>query len=1232
MAQEFVPEARRRPPAVPTADLVVDAPPDVPPPVTGALLSRSLSAVLAVSGIGVMAAALTSSGGARTPMFATFPIMLLGSTMVTALSGRGRRRGGGVDADRLSYLEYLSRLRNIVLETAAAQHHSLMWDHPDPDTLWTLIGGRRMWERRIADPDFCLVRVGTGPQPLATRLVAPQSAEPADPVTAPALDRFLRAHATIVGPITVSLRERPRITIGGDVIAARGTLRAMICQLAVLHPPDQLLIAAVIDERHRWQWEWLKWLPHNQHPTAADGAGSVRMVYGSVDEARAALTGVRPVHTVVVEDSDRDAGGFTDATVVAIGGGHDDAPVAISGAGETRVPARPDQLDPLGALVCARRLAMHRAGTAVRHGDGWGWPGLAGIGDVNGFDPVALWQSQDHRDRLRVPIGTRADGARVELDIKEAAESGMGPHGLCVGATGSGKSELLRTIALGLMARNSPEVLNLLLIDFKGGATFLDYAQAPHVAAVITNLADEAPLVARMHDALAGEMNRRQRLLRASGCVSAAAYEHARRAGATPTALPSLFIIVDEFSELLSQHPDFADVFVAIGRLGRSLGIHLLLASQRLDEGRLRGLDAHLSYRICLKTLSAAESRAAIGTPEAYELPTNPGVGYLRTSGGELVRFSAAYVSGPAPSGAPTTVPLANPTVRTFGSRSVGVIARAAETGDSAPRTTLHAVLDRLCGHGPPAHQVWLPPLGPAPALQTLLCPGASTRGALTVPVGVVDRPFEQRRPPLLIDLRGAAGNVAVVGAPQSGKSTAIRTLITALAATHSPAQVQVYCLDFGGGTLASVRSIPHVGAVAGRAEPRLVARIVAECESIIRTRETLFGDVGVGSIAEYRQLRAQGAASDSDPFGDVFLVVDGWASLCQDFGALESSLTAVASQGLSFGVHVVLSASRWAEIRPAQRDQIGTRIELRLGDPADSELDRKAAQHVPQGRPGRGLSGDGSQMVIALPVAEIGTVESVAPPIPLLPELIDRHSVVEAAGAGLGDRILIGLDERRLQPVTCEFDRVAHLLVLGDKECGKTSTLRTLCREIVRTKTPAQAHLVIIDFRRSLLGVVESEHLGGYAISPAALAGMVPDLLDLLSKRMPPPGATQEELRAGSWWSGPDVYVVVDDYDLVCGPAGNPLAPITEYLPYATELGFHLVIARRSGGAERAFFEPLLAGLRDLGCMTLMMSGSAWEDVPFGSRRPARLPPGRGVLLTRAGDEQIVQVAWSAP
>jgi S-DNA-T family DNA segregation ATPase FtsK/SpoIIIE len=556
-----------------------------------------------------------------------------------------------------------------------------------------------------------------------------------------------------------------------------------------------------------------------------------------------------------------------------------------------------------------------------------------------------------------------------------------------------------------------------------------------------------------------------------------------------------------------------------------------------------------------------------------------------------------------------------------------GVVSRGDETGASTS-TVLHAVLDRLSGHGPPAHQVWLPPLESAPALHTLLPDVASTPGDLMIPMGLVDRPFEQCRTPLRVDLSGAAGNVAIVGAPQSGKSTALRTLITALAAVREPRHVQFYCLDFGGGGLASVQTLPHVGAVAGRAEPRLVERIVAECESVVTAREAIFSEHGVVSIAQYRERRALSGDDFGDPFGDVFLVVDGWASVRHEFEALENSITSLAAQGLSFGVHVVLSASRWAEIRPALRDQIGTRIELRLGEPADSELDRKAAQHVPGDRPGRGLTRDGLQMMIALPVAAIPPSQSAAPPIPLLPTHIDHEDVLRRSGVELGARILLGLQEHRLRPVAVDFDRHAHLLILGDSECGKTATLRTLCREIVRTKRPEQAQLLIVDVRRSLLGVVESQHLRGYAMSPSALGALLPSLLDLLRRRMPPHDATQAQLQTRSWWSGPDLYLMVDDYDLVAGPAGNALAPILEFLPYTRDLGLHLVVAQRSGGAERALFDPVLTGLRDVGCMTLTMSGRP----PFGSREPARLPAGRGILATRPGDEQLVQVAWSAP
>ncbi|MBV8293345.1 MAG: type VII secretion protein EccCb, partial [Mycobacterium sp.] len=1112
--------------------------------------------------------------------------------------------------------------------------------------------------------------------------------------TVTALRRFLQTHSTVPdAPIAIDLRGPQAVTVGGHAMYARALLRAVICQLAVSHSPSLVLIAAVIGNRNQAHWDWLKWLPHNQHPHANDRLGSARMVYPSLAAAQKALAGSLadrlPQLLVVIDNEDVDdrcviESGTGQVTLLQVDTCRDGAAttgvlrlrvseneLATGLSGHDEASARPDQMSYPAALACARRLAGYRASgpdaVGAAPGDGLDWQNLVGVGDLASYVPTDWWTSTSSRARLRVPIGTTATGAPLELDIKEAAENGMGPHGLCIGATGSGKSEFLRTVALGMMARHSPEELNLALIDFKGGATFSGLEPAPHVAAVITNLSDKAALVARMRDALTGEMNRRQEALRLAGNLDGiGAYDRMRRAGAQLAPLPALFIIVDEFSELLSQRPDFADVFVAIGRLGRSLGMHLLLASQRLDEGRLRGLESHLSYRVCLKTLSANESRLVLGTSDAYELPSAPGAAYLRVGTDELIRFWAAYVSGPSRTEiqcvaeTPDLPDWSNSKalVRLFTAGPTGpVITTGGADSDVVDRrTVLQVVVDRLSGYGPRAHEVWLPPLAAAPALDTVLRDAESIgkpMPTLAVSIGVVDRPFEQRRTPLVVDLSGAAGNVAVVGAPQSGKSTALRTLIAALAINHDPSLVQFYCLDFGGGVLASLRDWPHVGSVAGRADPQLARRMVAQLEAVIRSRETVFRDHGIQSMAQYRLLKAR-RDPVCDRFGDVFLVVDGWATLRREFETIETSITSLAAQGLSFGVHTVISASRWAEIRPALKDQIGTRIELRLGDPADSELDRRRAQQVPEGQPGRGLSDDGLHMAIALPrvdgegsSADLAEASvrlgqmlrgrhggSAAPPIPLLPARVDHHSVVERVVDERAADILIGLEESELRPVAIDFAQHLHVLILGDGECGKTAALRIICRELLRTTTAAQSQLFIVDFRRSLLGVVEpeSEHFGGHLASAEAVDAVLPRLADRLRGRVPSANATPIQMRTRSWWSGPEIYVVIDDYDLVATDRSNPLMPLLEFLPHAKDLGLHLVVARRSGGAGRAMFEPLLAGLRHAGCMALIMSGSPDEGVVIGSVRQSSMPPGRGTLITRQGNSQLVQVAWSPP
>ena len=1228
----------------------VDAPPPIREPAAVNPLARLLPVAMLVAAVGMMAVYVTSGSAMRHPMYMFFPVMMLTSVLGTlAYGARGSNRTADINKDRQRYLHYIDGVDAAAAATAGAQRRSAAWCHPEARTLWSLAGGRRMWERRPGDPDFCLVRVGSGAQPLSTALIAPDmsSADEFDPVTVSAMRRLIQCRATVPdSPITLDLRADSVITLDGDACTARALVRAIICQLAMLHGPDHIAISAVAGFEAIDEWDWLKWIPHHLPAKDAVAEDSARHVVLILDGA--GLTGDCEPSRVTILEIGASLGGVANMGSRRLSVSAET--VAISANDAEEVTARPDLLTTSQASVCARRLAPYRLAVSPSYGSRTGshsWFELMGIGEERD-GPEAGWGTAGDGRLRAVPIGVTPDGTPVQLDINEAARNGMGPHGLCIGATGSGKSELLRTLALGMIASHPPDVLNLILVDFKGGATFLGLERSRHVGAVITNLAGEAHLVSRMNDALTGEMNRRQEVLRAAGgFANLADYQRGRSQGLDLPPLPALFILVDEFSELLTQHPDFAELFVAIGRLGRSLGMHLLLASQRLDEGRLRGLETHLSYRICLKTFSASESRVVLGVPDAYHLPGTPGAAYLKSASDELVRFQTAFVSGHHGERRPDPVPtLAKPVVFT----ALKTIGESADTDSPQPvRTVLDTMLDRLAGHGPAAHQVWLPPLAESPTLDLLLMPGASRRG-LTVPIGLVDNPYEQRRDPLTVELDGAAGNVAIVGAPRSGKSTALRTMMLALAEHHDPVEVGFYCLDFGGGALSSLRRLPHVGAMAGRSDADLCRRTVSVVSSVMRSRESLFRRVGVDSMADYRRRRAAGEPDIADDrFGDVFLVIDGWATLRQEFDPLEGMVTAIAAQGLSFGVHVVVTASRWAELRPALKDQIATRIELRLGDPADSEIDRKRARDLSNRPPGRGISAQRREFAIALPrwdgkptaigLAEAITADaqrlrdrwapSAAPVVELLPTQIKRDDLV-CDGVLAPSRVPIGIGDHELKPVLLDFAADPHLVVLGESGCGKTALLRLLCRELMRANTADQVQLEIVDFRRTLLGVVESEHLSGYAMSPASLTARVAVIVDRLNARMPGENITQQQLRTRSWWSGPDVYLVIDDYDLAAGTTGNPLAPLADFLPHAKDLGLHVLVARRSGGAARAMFDPVLARLRELGCAGLMMSASPDEGVLLGTVRPSAMPPGRGTLITRGDVDQLIQVAWT--
>ncbi len=1197
-----------------------------PPPVPDRAESGGvlMAAVPLLGSLGSVTLIVTM-GGRGAPAYLAAGLCLVASLGFVAaqVGGRRRQRRQRIVAQRSDYLAYLASVRDRVRATEEQQRDTALRRHPSPAALPALAAeGSHLAERGPADPDFLRIRYGVRSAPPDLELSLPDPAAPGrpDPVCVRALDRLVAVHRDVPDqPVTLDLREHRRLRVVGEPDAARATARALICSATARHAPEHVLVAVLTTPAARAQWDWLKWLPHALSPRRADAVGACRLVATSTDELDALLPGdddPEQPHILLVRDGDlAPTAERPGVTVVELGpaaAGPDPGGTVLDAAGLLG-----DRLDPIVAEAYARRWAPHRRTRSITRGPR-DLMALLGAGDVRALDPAAGWRPRPERERLRVPIGVDDTGEPVHLDLKESAQQGMGPHGLLVGATGSGKSELLRTLVLGLAATHAPDELNLVLIDFKGGATFAGTVGLPHVSAVITNLADDLALVDRMQDALLGELTRRQELLRAAGNL-ASITEHARARRTDPTLapLPTLLIVVDEFSELLTAKPELSDLFVAIGRLGRSLGLHLLLASQRLEEGRLRGLESHLSYRIGLRTFSAHESRAVLGVPDAYDLPARPGAGYLRSGPETLVRFQAAYVSGPAPAPVPGQAHTAG--ILPYDVRPIEQPDEPTVDREQPPvRTVLDLAVERLTGRGAPAHRVWLPPLDEPPRLTALI----GEHAELVVPVGVVDRPRAQRRDTLALDLRGAAGHVAIVGGPRSGKSALLRTIVSTLALTLSPREAQIYAIDLGG-ALTGWSGLPHLSGLGTRSTPDVVRRIVAEVRQLLEQRE---GAPDGGTIRHPH----------------LFLVVDGWAGLRAEFEDLEGELQQVAERGLAYGIHLVTSAARWTDYRPALRDLLGSRLELRLGEVSDSAIDRRLAATVPAGRPGRGLTPDGLHFLAARPgdpdrvIAQTRALwpGASAPRLRLLPERIDLHELRRAAGVTAetpGRRLLLGIDERVLRPVTLDPDTDPHLLILGDARSGKSSLLRAYAHEVIRTRNPAEAQLVVVDPRRALLGDLPEEYLVHHLTSAARSAPALEELAAYLTRRLPGPDVAPAQLRDRSWWQGAEVFVLVDDYDLVTTASGSPLLPLLPLVAQAGDVGLHLVVARRCGGASRALYEPMLQTLRDLATPGLLLDGDPAEGPLLGTTRPVRAQPGRARFVTRDRTE-VVQIPWIDP
>ncbi|GAA3304182.1 hypothetical protein GCM10020295_54640 [Streptomyces cinereospinus] len=489
--------------------------------------------------------------------------------------------------------------------------------------------------------------------------------------------------------------------------------------------------------------------------------------------------------------------------------------------------------------------------------------------------------------------------------------------------------------------------------------------------------------------------------------------------------------------------------------------------------------------------------------------------------------------------------------------------------------------------------------------------------GPLRVPLGVLDDPTKQWQGEWYLDLTLAGGHAAVIGGPQSGKTTLLRTLALSLALTHTPQEVGVYGLDLVGGGLQALSGLPHVGGVAGRADRERAARTIDSVRAMLDQREELFRVHSVDSLEQLRTLRAAGRVTELAST-EIVLLIDGFGALRDDFEELDDAVADILKRGSGYGIHVVAGMLRWNDVRIATQSQFGTRVELRLNDPGESSIDRKLAQTLSPEEKGRVLTDGKLFAQVALPradgladTADLGAVlertartvratwtGDVAQPVRVLPHVLEPRQLPTPAAEPR--RVPVGLDQTQLAPVLLDlFHHDQHLLVMGDSECGKTNLLKVIVQGLIERYGDDELVFGVFDPRRGLRGAVPEEYRGGYAYNAKLCAGLAAGIAAELEKRLPDEGADGEDLEPGSF-SGPRIVILVDDYDVLTTAGQQPLAPFVPYIPSAVDIGLHFVLTRRVAGASRGLYEPLLQSLRESGATALVMAGDRSEGQLF--------------------------------
>ena len=1209
------------------------------------------------------------------------PIMMIGTFVDNYIRGKQKER-----ADIKLFTQVVARHRRDLAQDYEKDRTELLKIYPSVTDSWSVAArlGPVLWWRRPEHPEFLQLRLGLGNIPPLVKLVR-GGRKDGLPAYEEELDAVLADFAWLEdAPVVADLRSCGALGLCGDRSVLDGVARGVLVQLVTMHSPAEVALACMTSREGVGRWEWLQWLPHTSTPHSplgelqlASDAATASVLLARVEElidARAGDAGpaprgplkkeedpeLPPVPSVVllIDDAMVDQARLTrvaergpDVGVYLIWCATTRAQIPaacrtfleVDGYGSSVGRVRqgdtitPVQVESVGTTVSDQlgRILAPVLDAGVPIDDSSDLPKSVSMVALTGQElanspeaVVSRWRENqsiiDRREGARIeplrrPVSLRAVVGHAGSDVFTLDLKTQGPHALVGGTTGAGKSEFLQAWVLGMAAGHSPDRLAFLFVDYKGGSAFARCLDLPHVVGLVTDLSPY--LVRRALTSLRAELRYREHLLNDKAAKDLAELEQR----GDPDCAPSLIIVVDEFAALAGEIPEFVDGVVDVAQRGRSLGMHLIMATQRPAGVIKDNLRANTNLRVALRMADEQDSLDVLGEKTAaFFDPSTPGRAAAKTGPGRIVQFQSGYPGAKTPEKAVTT-PVAIAEMN-FGA---GVPWRTPER--KVDLSYLDQDIERLVStmvkasaaeHIPAPRKPWMEELAHVYDLAKL--PGH--RDDTRLVLGVLDDPDAQAQPVVWYE-PDRDGNLAILGAGGSGKTTALRTIAaSSVFATRGGGPVWIYALDFASGGLSMLESLPNVGSVIRGDDEERVIRLLRTLRATVDDRARRFQQVSASTITEYRKL------ANAPDEARVILLVDGMSNFREEYEFSNRSrwfttFAQIAADGRQLGVHVVMTGDRPSAVPSSISATVQRRIVFRMASEDDyMTLGVPKDVLTAASPPGRGLWGDDEIQLGVLGADPNVAVQ--ARSMELLAEAAKQQVGVKAAPgvAKMPDHVLLSAlpvaDPQGYPVFAMAEDTLAGvgteprgaLLVAGPPSSGRTTALLSIAAGVTRHTAAGLSQFITVLVAPNRTRLVGELDWGRVARGDDAIAELADELIEVLSSDATPPGRY--------------AFFVENLTDFTGSMAEDPI----DRLVRAALRGDQFVVGEGESstwGQAWNLAKPFKAARRGLVLVPGEMDTDQLTSTSVGRIRVADFPPGRGFLLG-GGVGRKVQVAMS--